>query len=395
MRIALLFRSFGPYHLARLRELERHTAVLALEFFDVDPDYDWDVDAEKHRLAVRSLMDSHFPTGNGLAAARRRLGEELDRYGPTVVAIPGWSEPLALHAIAAAYDREIPAILMSDSRAENVKRNALGEKIKAKITQLFAAALVAGKPHLEYLKKLGFPEDRIIKGYDVVDNQHFQTGADAARQSSRSNSLIGDLPSHYFFCCARLIPEKNLRMLIDGFSQYRRQCRARPWDLVIAGEGPERRAIEERIAALNLTQAVRLLGPLTYDQLPVAYGLAGAFVLPSKSETWGLVVNEAMAAGLPVLVSRSAGCSQELVEEGVNGYTFDPSDPNNLAQLMIRMSTSADLASMGRESERMITLWGPPRFAEGLMSAARLSCIPRFRRNASLGRLLTGLLSRR
>jgi glycosyltransferase involved in cell wall biosynthesis len=395
MRIALLFRSFGPYHLARLRELARSTAVLALEFFDVDPDYDWDVTAEKRRLGVQSLIDTRSPTGNGLANARRRLGEELDRYGPSAVAIPGWSEPLALHAIAAAHDREIPAILMSDSRAEDAKRNAFGEHAKAQITQLFAAALVAGQPHLEYLKQLGFPENRIVKGYDVVDNQHFQAGADAARHSSRKSRRIADLPARYFFCCARLIPKKNLLMLIDAFGQYRLQCPVPPWDLAIAGDGPERRAIEEHIAALGLTQAVRLLGHLPYDHLPVAYGFAGIFVMPSKTDQWGLVVNEAMAAGLPVLVSHSAGCSKELVEQGVNGYTFDPSDPNELAQLLIRMSTSADLASMGRESQRIISLWGPSRFAEGLMSAAALSCIPRPRRNESLGRLVTELLSRR
>jgi glycosyltransferase involved in cell wall biosynthesis len=393
MRIALLFRSFGPYHLARLRELAGRTDVLALEFFDVDPDYDWNVGAEKRRLGVQSLMKFRPSTGLGLATARRRLSEELDRYDPSAIAIPGWSEPLALEAVDAADDREIPAILMSDSRAEDAKRNALGEMAKAQITQLFAAALVAGQPHLEYLKKLGFPENRIVKGYDVVDNQYFRNGADAARQSSRSQ--IDNLPARYFFCCARLIPKKNVLMLIDAFAQYRRQCPPPPWKLVIAGDGPERRAIDERIAALGLTQAVRLLGRLAYDQLPVAYGLAGAFVMPSKTDQWGLVVNEAMAAGLPVLVSNSAGCSQELVEQGVNGYTFDPWDPNDLAQLLVRMSTSADLASMGRESQRIISLWGPSRFADGLMSAANLSHIARPRRNASLSRLLTGLLSRR
>lgn len=395
MRIVLLFRSFGPYHLARLRELARSTTVLAVEFFDVDPDYHWDVGAEKRCLGVQSLMDSRAPTRSGLAAARRRLSEELDRYGPSAVAIPGWSEPLALHALAAAHDREIPAILMSGSRAENAKRNPLAEEVKAQITQLFAAALVAGTPHVEYLKKLGFPEHRIVKGYDVVDNQHFQAGADAARQSSRRDGRIGDLPAHYFFCCARLISLKNLLMLIDAFDRYRRQCPVPPWDLVIAGDGPERRAIEERIAALGLTQAVRLLGHLAYDQLPAAYGLAGVFVMPSKNETWSLVVNEAMAAGLPVLVSHSAGCSGELVEQGVNGYTFDPSDPNGLAQLLIRMATSADLVSMGRESQRIISLWGPSRFAEGLMSAANFSCSSLPRRNALLARVLTGFLARR
>jgi glycosyltransferase involved in cell wall biosynthesis len=183
-------------------------------------------------------------------------------------------------------------------------------------------------------------------------------------------------------------------MLVDAFGQNRRSCPASPWKLVIAGDGPERRAIEGHIAALGLTQAVHLLGRLAYDQLPVAYGLAGVFVMPSKTEQWGLVVNEAMAAGLPVLVSQTAGCSQELVEEGANGYTFDPSDPDKLAKLLIRMSTSADLASMGRESRRIISLWEPSRFADGLMTATELARIARPRRHASLGRLLAGLLSR-
>ena len=172
--------------------------------------------------------------------------------GPSAVAIPGWSEPLALHALAAAHDREIPAILMSESDAEDAKRNALGEKAKAQITRLFAAALVGGTPHIEYLKKLGFPENRIVKGYDVVDNQHFQAGADAARHSSRNSCRIGDLPARYFFCCARLIPKKNLTMLIDAFDQYRRQCSAPPWDLVIAGDGRERRAIEKAHRCLRV-----------------------------------------------------------------------------------------------------------------------------------------------
>jgi glycosyltransferase involved in cell wall biosynthesis len=395
MRLALLFRSFGPYHLARLRALAESTCVLALEFFDVDPEYDWDSGAEKRRVGIQSLVDSRSPTRNHLAAARRRLVEELDRFGPSAIAIPGWFEPLALHALAAARDREIPAILMSESGAEDANRNALGEKVKEHITQLFDAALVGGKPHIDYLKKLGFPENRIVIGYDVVDNQHFQAGADAARQSSRGNGGFGDLPPRYFFCCARLIPKKNLSMLIDAFGQYRRQCSARPWDLVIAGDGRERRAIEQHIADLSLTHAVRLLGHLAYDQLPITYGLAGVFVLPSKSEQWGLVVNEAMAAGLPVLVSHSAGCSQDLVEQGVNGYTFDPSDANSLAQLLMQMSTLADLVSMGRESQRIISSWGPSRFAEGLIKAADLSRIPRPHRNASLGRLVTGLLSLR
>jgi glycosyltransferase involved in cell wall biosynthesis len=368
-----------------LRELSQCTTVLPLEFFDEDPDYAWDVQAEKRRVGVQALATD-------LRAARGRIGEALDRFNPSVLAVPGWSEPLALHALAAAHDRGICAVLMSDSRAEDAERNAFFEKVKAKIITLFAAALVAGTPHREYLKMLGFPENRIITGYDVVDNEHFQAGANAARQLSRRSSTVRGLPDRYFFCCARLIRKKNLLMLIDAFDRYRRSCPVPPWDLVIAGDGPERRTIEQQILAFGLGRSVRLLGQLTYDQLPTVYGLARVFVMPSKTDQWGLVVNEAMAAGLPVLVSRGAGCSQDLVNQGVNGYVFDPSDPKSLEQLLTRMSTSEDLVSMGRESQRVIHEWGPSRFADGLISAAELSRVPR-PGNRPLGRLITGVLS--
>src|SRR5262245_58130054 len=129
MRIALLFRSYGPYHLARLRELSQSATVLPLEFFDEDPDYAWDVQAEKRHVGVQALATDL----RALRTARGRIGEVLDQFIPSVLAVPGWSEPLALHALAAAHDRGIRAVLMSDSRAEDTERNTFFEKVKAKI----------------------------------------------------------------------------------------------------------------------------------------------------------------------------------------------------------------------------------------------------------------------
>jgi glycosyltransferase involved in cell wall biosynthesis len=107
-----------------------------------------------------------------------------------------------------------------------------------------------------------------------------------------------------------------------------------------------------------------------YDELPAYFGLAGAFAHASTTEQWGLVANEAMASGLPVLVSNRCGCAQDLVQEGVNGFTFDPCDIEQLAKLMLRVSDSQfPISDFGAASRRIISSWGPERFANGLRDA--------------------------
>ncbi len=102
------------------------------------------------------------------------------------------------------------------------------------------------------------------------------------------------------------------------------------------------------------------------------YALASVFVHPSTSEQWGLVVNEAMASGLPVIVSDRCGCAEDLVRPGVNGCTFAPQDSTALAGLMRRMSDgSRDLRAMGQASRDIIARWSPELFAESIVAAAR------------------------
>jgi glycosyltransferase involved in cell wall biosynthesis len=99
--------------------------------------------------------------------------------------------------------------------------------------------------------------------------------------------------------------------------------------------------------------------------------LAGAFVHASTTEQWGLVVNEAMASGLPVLVSNRCGCAPDLVEEGRNGFLFDPYDVSGLADAMYSMAAErTDRVEMGLASQEIIAQWSPQNFAENLARAA-------------------------
>ncbi len=178
----------------------------------------------------------------------------------------------------------------------------------------------------------------------------------------------------YFLLSSRFIERKNISLAIKSYSLYiermiQQGCYNQIWGLIIIGDGDERERLEQLINDLGVTE-VTLAGTRNYYELPAYYGLASAFIHPALQEQWGLVVNEAMASGLPVLISGSSGCASNLVEYGVNGYTFNPQSIEELANRMHEMSTGVhDLQEMGNASLRIIRKWGSDRYANGLFQA--------------------------
>jgi glycosyltransferase involved in cell wall biosynthesis len=355
-----------------------------LEYQSVDLAYNWFTEAEKKAAGVICVESC----SDGLRLA-------MAGFRPDVVCVPGWSDPVALQALLLCSRTGIPTVLMSDSQLADTRRFRIIESVKRRLLRLFSAALVAGSPQIEYLRTLGFPEDRIFTGYDVVDNGWFSRGSDQARRNELTLREQFDLPRPYFFCCARLASKKNLLALVEAYEKYRAAANSSRWDLVIAGDGEMRNAIENRIAHYGLRKHCRILGYCDYNQMPMLYGLAEAFICPSRTDQWALVVNEAMAAGLPVLVSRGAGSAIDLVKEGVNGFTFDPESPEELGNLMDRMSSGADLVGMGAASRIIISNWGLERFVNGVTSAAVAAQISPKSSPDFFGRTLTKMLAYR
>jgi glycosyltransferase involved in cell wall biosynthesis len=354
---------------------------------------------------------------------------------------------------------------MSDSTAWDERRAPWKEWVKSHIVKMCAAGLVAGTPHKDYLVQLGMPAERIFLGYDAVDNRYFGEKAEEVRKQTGEvfedftgqGRLHGPrksevrrkygLPEKYFLASARFVEKKNLPRLLQAFARYRaltgkseigdrrsetanqkgagemaspisqadfpisafkndlRTPNPELWHLVLLGGGPLKSDLSHLISDLRLDACVHLPGFKQYDELPAYYGLAGAFIHASTTEQWGLVVNEAMASGLPVLVSNRCGCAQDLVKEGVNGFTFDPCNVEQLAQLMLKLSTldpekgrgphgalRPQLSAFGSESQRIISHWGPERFASGLKSAAEKAMEVGPKRAGIVDRLLLRVL---
>ena len=362
-RVAVLFERFGPYHVARLRACTAHLDTIGVEFFGADATYAWAPTGAIPGVRRVTVLPSQT---HDVPALIRGVQSALDSLAPEVVAVPGWSHAGALSAVKWCVDASVPFILMGDSFTGAANLRLLRQWFKRRVVKMAGAALVAGTRHRAYLCEMGMPGDRVFSGYDVVDNGHFR-GEPATTHDE------GDA-GRYFLTVARMIPEKNLTVLLEAYADYVRGCLAESLDLVIVGDGRERVHLESLARSLGIDHRVRFLGFRQYEDLPSIYRGARAFVLPSVSETWGLAVNEAMASGVPVLVSENCGCAPDLVSAGVNGFTFRPEDRARLASLLTQLAQNESQAvTMGKHGRSMIERWSPDLFARRMLSAAESS----------------------
>jgi 1,2-diacylglycerol 3-alpha-glucosyltransferase len=372
-KVAIIFHRIGPYHFARARAAAKVVNVTLIEAFESDDTYQWDLLPGADGFARITLFDKSSHPKDELV---RGIQKALEDCRPDAVAVPGWGDALAFSAIQWCAVNRVPAIVMSETTAWDEPRQTLKESVKRRILKLCSAGLVGGQPHADYLAMLGMPRGKIFQGYDAVDNEYFARNANEARTHSSELRKKFALPENYFLASARFVEKKNLPNLIRAYALYRARAEKsnRPkseiWDLVLLGDGHLKPELLQLISSLAMQESVHLPGFKQYGDLPAYYALAKVFIHPSSVEQWGLVVNEAMASGLPILVSNRCGCSCDLVQEGVNGFAFDPFDAEQMAGLMLRVSDRAfPLPGSCEASSRIIASWSPDRFAKGLSDA--------------------------
>jgi len=359
----------GPYQLARVNAAAERLPVTGIEGARRSLVYAWEPREGETRFERRVLFGTALEeqSAQAIVAATEAA---LDAADPDIVCITGWSHSEALTMLRWARRRRRHAILLSESTEHDHDRTRLREALKRRIVRLCDAALVGGEPQRAYAERLGLPADRVFLGYDAVDNDHFRLGADAARAAGAAIRAELGLPTQYFFGSCRFIEKKNLARLIEAFALYRADAGVEGWDLVLAGDGEQRSALEMLVRDLGVADQVHFLGFRQYDDLPALYGLAGGFVHVSTVEQWGLVVNEACAAGLPVIVSNRCGCVEDLVETGANGWRVDPFDIGQIAAALAQLaSPGVDRAAMATRGREIVARYGPARFGDGLVEA--------------------------
>ena len=376
MRIAVLTRQIGNYHHARFAALAASGADFAVISLANEGNFEGFVTTASTEYEAYRLYDGKAAYAAAVHEGRAQadVANALDTIKPEIVALPGWACAESFAGLVWAYNNGAGVVMMSDSQAADAARSGWREAIKRRIISYCDAGFVAGDPHRAYLASLGIAQERITRGYDVVDNAHFAAGAQIARENAAAVRDQHNLPARpYFLASSRFIAKKNLPALISAFAKVAGSHDTCP-DLCLLGDGGDRVMLHDLISRLGMADRVHLLGFRAYDDLPAIYGLAEAFIHPALYEQWGLVISEAGASGLPLAISRSAGAAQ-LVEDGANGVLFDPADPEELESAistLVQLSPE-QRAKWGKHSAKILSNWGPARYVSGLTEAAAMA----------------------
>jgi glycosyltransferase involved in cell wall biosynthesis len=257
----------------------------------------------------------------------------LREGGFDAVLLMGWYLKAFHQALWSARLAGIPVLARGDSQLATPRspwKRAAKRLAYPLFLRQFSAALVVGQRNRAYWRHYGYPASRVFDSPHCVDTDWFASRAtQEARAEVRARLGIASTAPVALFA-GKLLPNKHPLDVVGGAAR----CRAMgvPMEVLVAGAGPLQHELQGHAAALNVP--LHLLGFCNQSKMPAAYAAADMLVLSSSSETWGLVANEALACGRPVVLSDAVGCATDLVGDGAAGTIFPMGDTEALGHAM-------------------------------------------------------------
>lgn len=293
------------------------------------------------------------------------LISEVEAWGPDAVLVFGWKFKSHLKAIR-YFHKKVPVLFRGDShllgRKEGVK-NYLRVRLLKRIFRNIDYALFVGSLNREYFISGGMKEHQLVYCPHTIDLNLF-VSTDSTKKAAQSYRETLKIPADalVFLYAGKFEDVKNPMLLINAANRKA----DRDVHFVFAGNGP----LEKELKALA-GESVHFMDFQNQRAMPALFEMCDVYVLPSRSETWGLAVNEAMACGKPVLISDACGCAPDLVEEGKTGFTFRSGDAEDLqAKINWLVQHKENLKKMGEEASVKIREWSFEKIVtaiEGLM----------------------------
>jgi glycosyltransferase involved in cell wall biosynthesis len=373
LRLTLITEIIAPYRipvfnaLAARDDIDLHVLFLA----------ESDVGLRKWLVYKNEIQFSY----QVLPSRRRRLGEHtlLLNWGvakslaaarPQVVVCGGYNYPASWRAAYWAKHRNIPFLLWIESTvADSRSGRSVIEALKRQFFRLCTGFIVPGKASSEYVQTFGVPSTRIFAAPNAIDIKLFRDAAAQVRLNADQTRRTLSLPNRYFLNVGRMVAAKGVFDLLEAYAKLDGSMRSQ-LSLVFVGDGVARAELTQRAREIS-PGTIEFRGFLQRDDLPAYYALAEALVFPTHSDTWGFVVNEAMACGTPVIATKVAGSVRDLVHDSETGLVVPSHDPVNLARAMTRFASQAELrTSMGKRAAELIDGYSPRAFAAGIASAA-------------------------
>jgi glycosyltransferase involved in cell wall biosynthesis len=373
VRVALLTEIISPYRIPVFNALARRKGIDLHVIFLAETDA-----TQRHWLVYKDEIEFSYEV---LPAWRRRwrgwhillnrgLSPALERFHPHALLCGGYNYPAFWEALTWAkfHSVHFAAWIESTSRDQR-DPSVLAAFIKRRFVRNCGAFAVPGKSSFEYVRSMGVPAELIHRAPNAVDNRRFADLARGVREREPQCRAELGLPRRYFVYVGRVTREKGVFHLLEAYTRLEPGLRSEV-GLVLVGEETARNELMRNAAKIYPGRVV-FPGFVQRDQLAAFYALAEALVFPTLSDPWGLVVNEAMACGLPVIVSDAAGCVADLIQDRENGYVVPSANVARLAEAMAAFARDPELASrMGGRSARLIEGFSPECCAAGLATAA-------------------------
>jgi len=322
------------------------------------------VQLAKNEISRKSLPDSDYPYSYPYTLLFNSYQEEINpvkkvfallnfifRYNPDLINVTGYSVDISM-TLAIFFGRLLgkKVVISTESTVIEQTRNRIKEFVKSLIVKSAHGFICFGTTSEDYILNLGAKKNQILENKSaVVDDKYILNRFKLAKAN---NLRIPGINTKYnFIFVGRLVEVKNLPLLIQAFENIKKQVsQANDWGLVILGDGD----LKDELVMLNShIPSLYFLPSVSWNEVPDYFAVSSVLVLPSTSEAWGLVVNEAMICGLPVIVSDHCGSAKDLVKE--NGIIFKSENLESLQNAMEYMILNTEkLQIMGENSKRII-----------------------------------------
>lgn len=354
-KVIFILKQEEPYRTPLLKRIS-HWKDINLKVFYCDNSYLLDASTVKSINKRISGMQIKFPLIDEKNWINPYIWRILSDNKPDIIIIGGYYHLTMLFAIFLASIYRVPYIINSESHF-STKRNIFKSFIKKYFLSLIirraSAYLPTGKYAGEYLIYYGADSEKIFYFPNTPDIDYFINESNKYREKKWNIKENLGIDSEYVIIyVGRLIKEKGLFTLLRAFKEVKKNYKKLA--LLLVGDGILKASLK-RYLKNNEIQGVYFIGSVPNKEIPRYYAISDIFVLPSYYEPWGVVVNEAMASSLPVILSDKVGANGDLLKEGENGFSFKSGNWRELAELIKKLLENTEkMSKMGNMSRRII-----------------------------------------
>ncbi len=353
-RVVLIHNFLAPFRIPLFEELARRFDLDVWVLGDIDVIREWDLDPDAMNFRCRRIPGATLGFGSRYNALllNYSLPVELAKSDAEVVICCGWDSPAAFYCGVWARCSTRPFVLWSGSTAAETSRLRTWTAPMVRWLVRSADAWISdGTRAAEYLASLGADRERTFPAFNAVDNAYYATASQMdARERAEARTRLGVGDGPLILYVGNLLALKGVFELAEAFAKFAEQhADAR---LLIVGEGEDGPALRDRFDRAGISERVVFTGFSDAHAIATCFGVADLFVLASRQEIWGMVINEALASGLPVLATDVCGATADLIDDGVNGYLVPSRDADALAGAMTRHFNAPETHEQMRKAAR-------------------------------------------